>query len=85
MTQATTLITLTPAELDAVARRAAVLALAAVAKESGELMSAKHVCEHLDIDRRTLNNWQRAGKLLPVSPGRYRRSDVLALTLERVG
>lgn len=44
-----------------------------------DLLTAKETCIFLDVTRKTLRDWEKQGRLMPVRIGRrvyYRRSDI---------
>jgi uncharacterized protein YdbL (DUF1318 family) len=75
-----TLITLSKEEIEAMLQRAAMLAVAQVAKNSGELLTLQQVADHLHVCPKTVSNRVRRGQLPKPVDGRWRKHEVMAVS-----
>ena len=78
---AVTYITLTPPQLEEVARKAAFQALQQAARAQGDVMTLSEVARHFNICTKTVAAWERLGKIPLRKNGRWRRADILAVSV----
>lgn len=77
---ATTLITLSPDDIEAICQRAADLALLKAARQSGEQWTPQDVAAHFQISTRTVRNWEIEGKIPARRNGRWAKAEILQNT-----
>ena len=72
-----TYITISQQELEAVAFKAASLALLKAARQTGEQMTLREVADHFGITTNTVREWERLGKIPLRKNGRWAKAEIL--------
>lgn len=75
-----TYIQLTPAELDAVVERAALLAVQKASKQHGDVLSLKDMANHFGVTTKTITNWENSGRIPARKNGYWSKGTVLETT-----